>query len=99
MKTITFVYPQMVMGGAEKVLIRLIEQIDRKNYTVNAFLMKRGGELEHSIPDDVKVTYASTVSPFKALNQGGYGAPLKSCIIAFGSEVLNRMKRNHIIHI
>lgn len=76
MKKITFVYPQMVMGGAEKVLIRLIEKIDREKYIVNVVLMKHGGELEHSFPNDVETSYSTSLSPFLNLKQGHIGKTL-----------------------
>lgn len=62
MKTITFVYPKMVMGGAEKALINLVNSIDREKYKVNVILLKRGGELEHSFPKDVRIEYAELIT-------------------------------------
>lgn len=57
MKRLTFVYSEMVMGGAELFFLRLISIINRKQYKVNAVLLKQGGELDDSFPEDVKVDF------------------------------------------
>lgn len=67
---IVFVYPKMVMGGAEQVLLRLIENIDRNKYAIQVILLKHGGELEHSFPKDVVVRYAEPLQLNSLLKKG-----------------------------
>lgn len=67
---IVFVYPKMVMGGAEQVLLRLIENIDRNKYDIRVILLKHGGELEHCFPKDVVVSYAEPLQLNSLLKKG-----------------------------
>lgn len=68
-KHITFIYPKMVMGGAEKVLIRMLKCIDPNKYDINIILTKSGGELESEIPEYVSVEYCTVSSPVEDLKK------------------------------
>lgn len=58
MKTkIVFVTRRMIMGGIEKSLISLLENISKDIYDVTVLVMAPGGELLKQIPKEVKVKY------------------------------------------
>ncbi len=57
MKKITIIYSKFVMGGAEKVLIRMLEKIDASKYDINVIFTKPGGELESKIPKHIKIQH------------------------------------------
>lgn len=56
-KRILFVMSQFNMGGIEKELLCLFEQIDRSRYDVALCLTGRGGQLESALPDYVAVSH------------------------------------------
>ena len=55
MKKIIIVSQAMEIGGAEKALLGLLENIDKKKYQVDLFLMRHSGELLKYIPNNVRL--------------------------------------------
>ncbi len=49
--------PKLVGGGAERVLINLLEKLPEEKYSVDLFLGLKGGRLESQIPAYVNVFY------------------------------------------
>ncbi len=54
---IVFVTRRMMMGGIEKALISMLEQVPKEKYDITVLLVHTGGELFGEIPDHVKVQY------------------------------------------
>lgn len=54
-KKILIVSHAMEIGGAERALLGLLENIDTKNYQVDLFLLRHEGELLKYIPDNINV--------------------------------------------
>lgn len=54
-KRILFVYGKLVGGGAEKVLIDILRNIDYNRYEVDLALVERGGVLENDVPKEVNI--------------------------------------------
>lgn len=54
-KTILFVIDSLQVGGAEKSLISLLNNIDYSKYKIDILMFKRGGELEKFLPSKVNV--------------------------------------------
>lgn len=69
-KKITFVYTQMVMGGAEKALIRLVRAIDKERFDVHVVLTKHGGELEDELREHVPVDYCEEITLGSSIKSG-----------------------------
>ncbi|MFC0476122.1 glycosyltransferase [Robertmurraya beringensis] len=57
MKKIAIVTRKLVMGGIERALASKLENLCDLGYDVTLFLMSPGGELENSIPSNIKVEY------------------------------------------
>ena len=57
MKSIMFIMPSLPGGGAEKVLIDILQRLDRNRYKISLFLEYREGEYVKAIPDDIAVYY------------------------------------------
>lgn len=55
MKRILFFSHAMEIGGAERALLGLLENIDTSKYTVDLFLMRHKGELLECIPDNINI--------------------------------------------
>lgn len=60
----------MEIGGAEKALLGLLENIDTSRYEVDLFLLRHSGELMKYIPSDISIMpeipqYASLAVPIK----------------------------------
>ena len=56
-KTILFAIDALYGGGAEKVLIYILERLDRSKYDISLFLFTRCGEYLKKVPDDVRLFY------------------------------------------
>ena len=57
MKSVLFIMPSLPGGGAEKVLIDILQRLDRNRYKISLFLEYREGEYVKAIPDDIAVYY------------------------------------------
>ena len=57
MKSIMFIMPSLPGGGAEKVLIDILQRLDRNRYKISLFLEYREGEYVKAIPGDIAVYY------------------------------------------
>lgn len=55
MKKLLFVIMHLKMGGAERSLVNLLNEIDYKEYSVDLLLIKREGELISQIPQNVNI--------------------------------------------
>lgn len=53
MKKIVFFVESMHCGGAERSLLSLLQNIDRKKYEIDLLVIKKGGEFEKFIPDNI----------------------------------------------
>ena len=54
MKKILILISNLNMGGAQKALISLLNEIDRRKYDITVAVFS-GGELIDSIPSDIKI--------------------------------------------
>lgn len=54
-KKVVFVLPSFAAGGAERVLITLMNNIDRERFTPELICLRRNGPLKQLIADDVTV--------------------------------------------
>lgn len=76
MKKILIFSHAMEIGGAERALLGLLENIDFSEYSVDLFLMRHSGELLRYIPKEVNLLpeipqYASLATPIKNVIRGG----------------------------
>lgn len=55
MKKLLFVIDSLYCGGAEKSLVSLLNNIDYKNYSVDLMMLKRGGDFERLLPENVNI--------------------------------------------
>ncbi len=79
MKKILIVSHTMELGGAERALLGLLNNIDYENYQVDLFLERHFGELLCNIPKEVnllpeKAAYASMGVPFSQVVKNGQPA-------------------------
>lgn len=56
-KNILFTIYSLEAGGTEKVLIDILNKLDRKKFNINIFLMRKGGEYLKNIPKDIDIKY------------------------------------------
>ena len=76
MKKILIVSQAMELGGAERALLGLLENIDTANYEVDLFLMRHTGELMSQIPSGINLlpeisAYASLAVPMTTVLKRG----------------------------
>lgn len=81
MKKILIVSQAMELGGAERALLGLLENIDSNTYDVDLFLMRHSGELMDQIPDNIHLlpevkAYAALAVPMKTVLKRGQIAVL-----------------------
>lgn len=62
MKSIVFIIESLHLGGSEKSLVTLLQNLDFKKYSVDLIIFSRGGIFEQNIPKDVNVIYDDTFS-------------------------------------
>ena len=55
MKKILFVIDELNIGGAQKSLVNLLNEIDYENYNVDLILLRRNGVMEKQIPINVNM--------------------------------------------
>ena len=73
MKKILIVSHSLELGGAERSLIGLLENIDKKSYQVDLFLLRRVGELLPYVPEGVNLLPESR-------QYGSLGIPMKEAL-------------------
>lgn len=56
-KNILIIIPKLVGGGAERVLINLLKQVDYQIYNIDLFIGLKGGRLEEEIPKEVNINF------------------------------------------
>lgn len=54
-KKIAIVTQKMIVGGVEKALIPMLEQLSLKGHKLTVYLVEEGGELRNQIPESVEV--------------------------------------------
>ncbi len=54
MKRVVFVLPALNMGGAEKIVCELINNLNRENFEIFLLLLRKKGKLLECIPDDIE---------------------------------------------
>ena len=90
----------MELGGAERVLLGLLEAIDTEQFDVDLFLMRHEGELLKDIPDKIHllpeiIQYASLAVPIEqVLRHGQYKIALGRFI---GKEKAKQYRKSHSI--
>ena len=76
MKKILIVSHAMEIGGAERALLGILENIDTEQYEVDLFLMRHEGDLLNLIPDNINLlpeipAYTVLARPMKDTLQEG----------------------------
>ncbi|NHC43504.1 glycosyltransferase, partial [Bacillus sp. MM2020_1] len=66
-KKIIFMLINMNVGGTEKALLNLINEIPKENYDVTIFMLEKYGGFLNHIPSDVKVEYFEGYKNIKGL--------------------------------
>ena len=59
MKHLVFVIESLNLGGAEKSLVTLLQNLDYNKYNVDLIVFQKGGFFEHDIPKEVTITNKS----------------------------------------
>lgn len=91
MKKLLFVMPTMMVAGAEKSLLALLQELDKTKYSIDLLLFAKRGELLEELPPEInvyevdKVTRAMIMEAryyFKDLVQGGriFSAVQRACV-------------------
>lgn len=62
MKKILFLHPELVVGGAEKVLLNLLKELDRTKFEVTLVLRNKA-VWDNQIPKDIKTYYLFDKNP------------------------------------
>jgi len=57
MKKIVFFVESLYCGGAERSLLSLLQNLDRKKYDIDLLVIKKGGEFEKFIPDNINYNF------------------------------------------
>lgn len=57
MRKIAIVTRGMMVGGIERALLSMLNNIDYSKYKVDLYIVEGGGELEKEIPDDIEIKY------------------------------------------
>ena len=55
MKKVLFVLKDMNVGGVEKALLSLLNEMDRQEYKITVLLLQNRGGFLNEIPEDVEV--------------------------------------------
>ena len=66
MKKILFMCINMNIGGTEKALLTMLNEMDRKKYDITLFMLEEYGGFLNQIPDGIKVMY---LKEYKALKK------------------------------
>lgn len=61
MKQLVFVIESLDLGGAEKSLVTLLQNIDYEKYAVDLILFKKGGIFEKLVPREVTIIYNNSL--------------------------------------
>lgn len=66
MKKIIFMCINMNVGGTEKALLNLINEIDRNKYEITLLMLEEYGGFLNQIPKDIKIKYLYEYKDFKS---------------------------------
>lgn len=66
MKKILFMCINMNIGGTEKALLTMLNEMDRKKYDITLFMLEEYGGFLNQIPDGIKIMY---LKEYKALKK------------------------------
>ena len=67
MKRILFMCINMNIGGTEKALLTMLNEIDSSKYDITLLMLEKYGEFLNEIPDFVKVRYVNEYKDIKPL--------------------------------
>lgn len=56
-KKILFIIPSLAGGGSERVMLHLVNNLDRNKFDINLLIISKKGELFDSLRDDINVTF------------------------------------------
>lgn len=68
-RKILIIIPSLIGGGAERVLVNLLHNIDRSKYEISLFLSENEGELRKDIPKDVNMNYIYSNKIFRKISE------------------------------
>lgn len=68
-RKILIIIPSLIAGGAERVLVNLLHNIDRSKYEITLFLSENKGELRKDIPEDVNMNNIYTNKIFRKISE------------------------------
>lgn len=58
---ILFITSKIIIGGVERALINLLNELDKEKYEIHLLVLEEGGEWESLIPKGIKIFHLSTV--------------------------------------
>ena len=102
-KRVFFLLHAMHVGGIEKALLRVLDQLPSKQWEVHVGLVRMEGELMESLPKEVQVHEIPCLarffrvaedSPEEILQKSGCVRRLKSCLAHAGLAVYQRLSSN-----
>lgn len=93
-KKLLFVIDSLIIGGAEKSLLSLLNMIDSSKYEVDLLLFKKGEELERYLPKYVNVLPVPEY--FQFTNNGKASADKKITFLFYRLKTSLSLKLNKI---
>ena len=101
MKKILFVINSLTIGGSEKSLISLLDNIDYSKYQVDLLMFKKGEELDKYIPKEVNIIEELEYYKFLHKTNGKYSRLKKIRFIYYKIKTsiflrINSMRNNKI---
>lgn len=93
-KKLLFVIDSLIIGGAEKSLLSLLNMIDSSKYEVDLLLFKKGEELERYLPKYVNVLPLPEY--FRFTNNGKISADKKITFLFYRLKTSLSLKLNNI---
>lgn len=97
MKKIAIVTQKMVMGGIEKALIAMLEELSEYNLDITVFTIEDGGELEESIPKYIskKRVYGEGININKRILYCLKNKEYKNAMRIINGIIINKTSKKH----
>ena len=67
-KKILFIVPSLAVGGSQRVMLTLLENINRNLFSVSLIVVTQKGELYDQVPSDIKVVHLGCKRMLAAFN-------------------------------
>ena len=89
---IAFVLPSLRGGGAERVVLNIIKELEKKNHSIDLVLVEASGEFLNDVPSSIAIIDLGTTRTYRSL------FPLIKYLLIHKPQIVFPSSRVFILH-